>query len=91
MDANTHVDIESLRTLIVCATRYALGRRSYIVSDVSRIVETYSHMLRHGDVNVLIRDIRQALDDNLAGDQCDRISWERLLERLTEIKDSSTR
>ena len=76
------LDDKELGTLLVCSVRYALGRRSYIVSDVCSIVKANRHRLAPLDRSVIIRDVREALVTSDAGDACDRRSWEELIESL---------
>lgn len=70
------VSNEDLRILLVCAVRYALGRRTYMPSIVQEII-----MVRHDDV-LLPEDFKQFADDiqrpgaNL-GDECDADGWKR--------------
>lgn len=69
-------------TLLLCSVRYALGRRSYIVSDVCRIVrETLKGMNDSDNIRALIiRDIGEELARGRAGDAMDEKEWRKLLE-----------
>lgn len=65
--------------LIVCAVRYALGRRTYIVSEVTDIAKKNIHSMEPCTKKVIIDSIQGT--ENL-GDFCDRQKWEELLKLL---------
>lgn len=70
---------EQIRTLLTGCFRYALGRQSYVVSDVSEIlIQEWPNISRH-DKELFQREIRCALEHDLAGAQCDRTEWEKVL------------
>lgn len=77
---------QDLETLLLCSVRYALGRRSYIVSDVCRIVkETLKGMDDSDNIRGLILvDVDQALEHSRAGDTYDEKEWRKLSEWLKE-------
>jgi len=69
-------------TLSVYAVRYALGRRTYAVSDVCDVVARNMDALNDNSVTVIRRDIAQAIEDGDAGDPCDAERWRELLESM---------
>lgn len=73
-----------LDTLVVCSVRYALGRRSYIVSDVCRIVSSCLPHISKNTISVVQRDIQDALISQRHGDDVDRQSWKGLLRDIHE-------
>ena len=75
--------MDELNTLLVCSFRYALGRMTYIVSEIVRIILRHKEELQPKTKKLMIREIKWALDHNQAGMQCDRQQWERLLNELT--------
>lgn len=75
--------------MLISAVRYALGRRSYIVSDTCEFVAGLRMKLSKKCLNILIRDIEGTMEmyhrsGNLCGDACDEADWNRLLEKLKE-------
>lgn len=73
--------------ILICAVRYALGRRSYIVGVVAIYVGLKKSELSKYCVNILIRDIALTLNQyhssglTCGGDIDDR-AWRNLLEVL---------
>ena len=71
----------NLQNIYISALRYALGRRSYIVSDT---VDTLMKVeLSEQTVGVMIRDIEECED---YGMETDKQDWLRLLEHLNTLK-----
>lgn len=70
--------------LAVCAVRYALGRRTYIVSTVCDAVKRIIKDLDDKDLYVMIRDIRECDD---YGDDIDKVCWFELLSKLMDEYD----
>lgn len=70
--------------LMVCAFRYALGRRTYIVSTIADLIVKYKGRLDANDIEVITRDIKRALETNNYGMEMDRVEWEKVLKVLTE-------
>lgn len=75
--------MNELNTLLVCSFRYALGRMTYIVSEVVTIIIRHKKDLQPNTKELMIRETKWALDHNQAGMQIDREQWERLLNELT--------
>jgi len=85
---------EDLDTLTVCAFRYALGRRTYIVGDVARVTGQLRTKISPEIRDVIVRDLKEAIDrDDYAREQgridalplgmdCDRKEWVRLYDIL---------
>lgn len=71
---------EELGILCICAERYALGRRTYMPSEVCGIIKSHIAELSGKDIYVLIKDIECPYVDH--GDECDKIEWMNLLEFL---------
>jgi hypothetical protein len=73
--------------MIVCAVRYALGRRTYIVGDVIKYVTMKKDDLSAYCKNIIIRDIKEYIDTykrlNLTeGFGIDEKGWLELVEVL---------
>lgn len=73
--------------ILVCAVRYALGRMTYIVSDVCRYVKSKKDSLSEHCRSIIIRDIEERIEwfhslDRTCGMECDEKEWLQLLEVL---------
>jgi hypothetical protein len=74
------IAIEDQAEILICAFRYALGRRTYITSTVSDVIRGAWPHLSPGDRALIQREIRQAIDQGRAGMECDIKSWQKVLE-----------
>ena len=68
---------DECRTLVTCATRYAIGRMSYMPSLVVGIVKPRLKQLDNNTLKVLIRDIGEA--PSLGMVDIDEPLWKELL------------
>lgn len=76
--------------ILICAVRYALGRRSYIVNVVCNHINRKRKELSEKCKAIIIRDIEEGfklyhrLGETL-GDSFDEKTWKRLLVELREV------
>ena len=70
-----------LSMLLVSAQRYALGRKTYIVSWTCDVIKNNLNILTEADKKVMIRNIESAIN---YGDSCDERDWKELLKVLKE-------
>ena len=77
--------IEVEPALVMCAFRYALGRRSYMVGLVADEVDRVKDKLSFHVKDRMIDEIMEAIDDEAAGDPCDVQTWQGLKQKL--VKD----
>lgn len=68
--------------MLISATRYALGRRTYIVGITTEYIESQIPRLSGACIRVMIDDIKNPLGGY--GDHCDERDWMCLLEILEE-------
>ena len=85
--------MEINESIIVYATRYALGRMSYAVDDVCRYIKYYIKELSENCIDILIRDIEDEIKywndmGRTCGMECDEKQWHELLELLKEERES---
>lgn len=66
--------------VILAATRYALGRASYVVSDVVNFLLNNWNEISERNKNIILRDVKEAINQNLAGMECDVVQWSKILE-----------
>lgn len=72
---------EDISAMMIGAERYALGRKTYIVSWTCEFIGNNLHLLTEKDKGVMIRDIEEAYD---YGDDCDEVCWKTLLKKLLD-------
>lgn len=76
-----NLDVDDLNDLIVCAFRYALGRRTYIVHTITEIIKANLSALDSRTIEVMLQDIERQHDyekvglEKAFGDDCDRKRW----------------
>ena len=69
---------EDFGVLVTCATRYAIGRQSYMPYIVTGIVKEHLGALDDKTIGCLIRDIESA--PSLGAPEIDAPMWKRLLD-----------
>lgn len=67
--------------MMICALRYSLGRRSYIVGITKEYISRYIPGMSQHCKNVMIDDIKNQRLFGY-GDECDKADWMELLEEL---------
>ena len=70
-----------ISAMFVSAERYALGRRTYIVSWTCEIIINNMHLLTEKDKQVIMHDILEQ-EKYGYGNECDKQEWLRLLAIL---------
>jgi hypothetical protein len=83
------IERNHLDTLVIAAVRYALGRRSYIVSETCDLVRAYVKQASEDVVQVIAKDIQMDLQraeaiGTTVGDPCDDKEWRKLLKDLDQ-------
>ena len=81
MNINFNGKAEDISMLLVSAERYALGRRTYIVSWVCENIINNLHLLTENDKQVIMHDILEQ-EKYSYGNECDKQEWLRLLAIL---------
>ena len=69
------------RLITICAFRYALGRMTYVTEHVSSYILDNWDEFSDQDKALFQREIKDAIENNLAGHQCDIDSWKKILEK----------
>ncbi|MEK0411951.1 MAG: hypothetical protein RJA03_464 [Pseudomonadota bacterium] len=75
-----------LNDLMVCAFRYALGRRSYITYTISDLLIKHKDKLFAQSKESILKDIKKAFDTNDYGMEMDKEVWIKLQQELTNDK-----
>lgn len=73
---------DSFCEILNYAVRYALGRRTYAVSNVARYVEDLIDVLDDQTIYVMIQDIKSQRDFGGLGMEMDKECWDRLQVKL---------
>lgn len=79
MQTKINGEKEDLSAMLIGAERYALGRKTYIVQWTCEFIGNNLHLLTEKDRQVMIRDIENPIS---YGDECDKVCWMQLLEKL---------
>lgn len=82
---DVHLSQEDFGVLVTCATRYAIGRQSYMPYLVTGIVSPMLDKLDDKTLGCLIRDIEGA--PSLGAPEIDKPMWERLLKLAQAEKE----
>ena len=73
--------MEKKERLILYATRYCLGRRTFAVDDMVEYLldnwDSFSKQLK----DTIIRDIKRAIEEKMAGEECDIRDWKKILNK----------
>lgn len=82
---------ENFACVVICAVRYAIGRKTYITGSVVDFVYLLVKRLDSRTLAVIAKDIKSARDENRLGDEIiDAPLWIRLLDAcMDELKNRS--
>lgn len=73
---------DELRMLLFSALRYAIGRRTYIVSDTCDTIRKHASCLSAQDRRQFIEEIETEGRLGCLGDECDQADWRELVALL---------
>jgi hypothetical protein len=73
-----------LDQMAICAVRYCIGRRSYVVSEGARWAVQAGTRSREARI-ILIEDLRSARDRGALGDPPDAGTWLTVLKHLEDL------
>ena len=79
---NIKIGQKDLRDVLIYSFRYTLGRATYSVSTVATIIKNNSTNLSTPDLGLYIREINQAIEDEMCGMEMDCLVWKHLAEWL---------
>ena len=72
--------IEVDNIVLLCAFRYALGRRTYITGVISEEIERNWNKISEEHQNIILKEIKEAIETENAGDiHCDVPCWKKIL------------
>ena len=73
--------------LIIYAERYAIGRMTYVPSEVNQIIRKYLPRISSNALGVLIQDIEFEADRDMLGMDFDKKMWLALLDTLRNERE----
>lgn len=71
--------MNELDILCVCAERYAMGRRTYVVGEVCGIIKSHIKDLEDNTLYVIQEDIERSTN---FGMDIDKAEWDKLLKAI---------
>ncbi len=66
------------------AFRYALGRQTYAVGDVTSLLIKYAPMISGLNKSIIIREINLAISDRQVGMKIDMDEWLKVVEEYSK-------
>ena len=83
---NINITEKDFGTLCICAIRYCHGRRTYMPTEVQRIVGQHLNRISDIDLQVMIEDCDFQRRFDLYGAECDKKDWLEWEQRLINEK-----
>jgi len=71
---------EKQRELLIYAFRYTLGRSTYAPHTIVEILKLRWEVLSDADKRLFQREIREAIEHDNAGHDCDKKAWQSILD-----------
>jgi hypothetical protein len=81
-DKNIQIAQHEADTLFLYAFRYALGRSTYASAEMAELIVKYKDSISKGVVDLIMKEISDAINKNQAGMDCDKKVWEEMLEEF---------
>ena len=78
---------KEFQQFIIYAERYAIGRMTYVPSEVNQIIRKYLPRISSNTLGVLIQDIELEADRDMLGMDFDKKMWLALLDTLKNERD----
>ena len=81
---------DEFQQFIIYAERYAIGRMTYVPSEVNQIIRKYLPRISSNTLGVLIQDIELEADRDMLGMDFDKKMWLALLDILKNEREKRT-
>lgn len=78
---------DEFQQFIIYAERYAIGRMTYVPSEVNNIILKYLPFIANNTLGVLIQDIELEANREMLGMDFDKKMWLALLDTLKNERD----
>jgi len=72
------------RSVLFAAFRYALGRSTYIVSEITQALIEDAKVLGESNREIITKEIREAITNNHAGMDMDVEEWEKVIKYFAD-------
>lgn len=69
--------------ILLCAFRYAYGRRSYIVGEIKQYILEQLNTLSNEFLLLVLQEFKDFPIDKYGGDECDQNVWKHLKYKVT--------
>jgi hypothetical protein len=69
-------------TVLFCAFRYAIGRKTYVVSSVVDSILTNWDSISLASKELFVKEIHEYYEEGNLGHQCDIECWNKILKRF---------
>ena len=83
----TTITSKEFQQFIIYAERYAIGRTTYVPSEVNNIILKYLSFITNSTLGVLIQDIELEANREMLGMDFDKKMWLALLDTLKNERD----
>ena len=82
-------NIRDFQDVMCCALRYALGRKTYITSEIPDFIKSYPELIDDRVKEIMLKDLNQYFTFRESGfetdDECDYNSWKSLAIWLIDL------
>ena len=81
-------DVRDFKDMIMCALRYALGRRTYITDETAEFIRKYPELIDERVQAVMLKDLDEYFQKRefyKSDDECDYNTWKDLYKWLERI------
>ena len=73
-----------LQDIVICALRYAIGRKTYVTSEVCEFIMQHSNLIDDRVKTIMLRDLED-LDEYYETDDTDYLQFDTLRKWLNSI------
>ena len=73
-----------LQDIVICALRYAIGRKTYVTSEVCEFIMQHSNLIDDRVKTIMLRDLEN-LDEYYKTDDIDYLKFDTLRKWLNSI------
>lgn len=73
-----------LQDIVICALRYAIGRKTYVTSEVCEFIMQHSNLIDDRVKTIMLRDLEN-LDEYYKTDDIDYLQFDTLRKWLNSI------
>lgn len=90
MEAGGWIESFSFQSIMISAFRYALGRKTYVVSETVGVLIDQWDRLGHAQ-DIILKEIQDAIDAGTSGMEMDVVQWMKIQAHAEEAKNAKGR